>query len=78
VPTVTEAVTKFFDDATARRLQPPTIKKLNNLLEKRLIRWCEHRGYRLLKQLNVDALRQFRTTWPDAPISAYKNLERLR
>ncbi len=77
VPTVVEAVAKFFDDAKARRLQPDTIKKLKNLLEKRLLAWCAHRGYRLLKQLHVDALRQFRTTWPDAPISAYKNLERL-
>jgi integrase len=78
VPTVAEAVAKFFEDATARKLQPPTIKKLKNLLEKRLLPWCQHRGYRLLKQLDVDALRQFRTTWPDASISAYKNLERLR
>ena len=37
VPTVVEAVAKFFDDAKARRLQPDTIKKLKNLLEKRLL-----------------------------------------
>jgi site-specific recombinase XerD len=78
VPTVAEAVAKFFVDAMARKLAAPTIKKLKNLLEKRLIPWCDREGYRLLKQLDVDALREVRATWPDAPISALKNLERLR
>ena len=78
VPTVAEAVAKFFEDANARGLRPPTIQKLRNLLDKRLIPWCDQHGYRQLKQLDVDALRQFRATWPDAPISAHKNLERLR
>jgi integrase len=78
IPPVKEAVSKFFEDATARGLKAPTLQKLRILLEKRLIPWCEDRGYRHLKQLDVDALRQFRATWPDAPISAHKNLERLR
>jgi hypothetical protein len=78
IPPITEAIAKFFEDANARGLKPPTIQKLRYLLEKRLIPWCDDRGYRHLKQLDVDALRQFRATWPDAPISAHKNLERLR
>ena len=78
IPPITEAVAKFFEDALARGLKPPTIQKLRILLEKRLLPWCHDRGYRHLKQLDVDALRQFRATWPDAPISAHKNLERLR
>ena len=32
----------------------------------------------ICKQLDVDALRQFRATWEDGPQSAQKNLERLR
>jgi site-specific recombinase XerD len=32
----------------------------------------------LLKQLDVDALRRFRATWPDGPLAGNKNLERLR
>jgi integrase len=78
VPSIRDAVKKFLEDAEARQLQPVTIKKQKHLLEKRLQPWCEHKGYRLLKQLDVDALRQFRTTWPDGPLSAYKNLERVR
>jgi site-specific recombinase XerD len=62
----------------ARQLQPATINKQKQLLEKRLLPWCAHKGFGHLQQLDVDALRQFRTTWPDGPLSAYKNLERLR
>ena len=78
IPLLTDAVTKFFEDASARGLKPPTVQKLRILLEKRLLPWCADRGFRHLRQLDVDALRQFRATWPDAPISASKNLERLR
>lgn len=78
IPSISDAVAKFFEDAQARQLQPATINKHKNLLEKRLLPWCEHKGFRHLKQLDVDALREFRTTWPDGALSAYKNLERLR
>jgi integrase len=78
IPSISDAVEKFFADAAARQLQPATIKKQKNLLEKRLLPWCERKGFRHLQQLDVDALREFRTTWPDGPLSAYKNLERLR
>jgi integrase len=78
VPTVDEAVVKFFEDVVARGLKPPTVGKLKNLLVKRLQPWCQSRGFRLLKQLDVDEIRTFRATWPDGPISAHKNIERLR
>ena len=77
-PTVKESVKRFFEDCTARHLRTPTIEKLKLLLEKQLIPYCDSKGYRNLKQLDVAALRQFRATWKDAPISAYKKLERLR
>lgn len=78
VPTVREAVGKFFADGEARRLSASTISKQKNVLEKRLVPWCEQQGIRLLRNLTVDAVRQFRATWPDAPITASRNLERLR
>ena len=78
IPSITDAVDKYFEDATARQLQPATLAKQTNLLKKRLLPWCDHKGFRLLKQLDVDALRAFRATWEDGPISAYKNLERLQ
>jgi len=86
-PPIHAAVEKFFLDAEARKLQPPTIKKLKVLLESRLLPWCTTKGYRDLRQLTVDALREFRAAYDkkkpgdtnkDSALSAYKNLERLR
>ena len=78
IPTVKEAVEKFLADARARHLSRETIRKYENLLEKRFLPWCENKGYRLLKQISVDAVRQFRNSWDDGPLYATKNLERLK
>jgi integrase len=78
VPTVSEAIAKYFEDAAARHLAEATIKKNKVLLKNRLLPWCESKGLRLLKQLDVDHLREFRATWEDAPLTASKNLERLK
>jgi site-specific recombinase XerD len=79
VPTVEEAIGKFLHDLEhGQKRKPATLQKHGNLLKKRLLPWCEKRGYRLLKQFDVDAIREFRTEWPDSPITAQKNLERLR
>jgi hypothetical protein len=39
--------------------------------------WCETKGFRYLKQLRVEQMRQFRATWADSANYATKNLERL-
>jgi integrase len=78
VPTVKEAVAKFIEDAKARKLTAETLRKFENLLQRRFLDWCEGEGYRLLKQINVDVVRQFRSTWKDSAIYAVKNLERMR
>lgn len=78
VPTISEAVAKFLEDATARGLSAASIGKYKLLLEKRLLPWVTNAGYRYLKQLGVPEARDFRASWPDAPLSASKKLERLR
>jgi integrase/recombinase XerD len=79
VPNVKEAVEKFLHDLQdGQKRTAATLQKHKNLLENRLLPWCEKQGFRLLKQLEVDVLREFRTQWPDSPITAQKNLERLR
>jgi integrase len=78
VPTVSNAVTKFLGDAEARHLTPETIRKYKSLLERRFVAWCESKGLRLLKQVDVSAMREFRGTWDDGPNYATKNLERMR
>lgn len=78
VPTLAEAVKKFLDYARSRNRGWETIRKYENLLERRFLPWCESKGCRQLKQVDVDALRTFQTTWKDSPLYATKNVERLR
>src|SRR5687767_6765986 len=53
-------------------------RKRRELLEGKLLPYCEAKGFDRLKDLNVDALRSFRKTWKFAPTSAVKRLEYLR
>jgi integrase/recombinase XerD len=78
VPTIAEAVEKFFVDANAQHLSGETIRKYENLLNKRLLPWCADKGFRYLKQLGVEEMRAFRASWSDSANYATKNLERLR
>ena len=77
-PLIAEAVDKFLADARARHLGWESIRKYDNLLQRRLLPWCDTRGLRLLKRLDIDSLRAFRNTWKDGPVYGSKNLERLR
>ena len=85
--TVGNAVQRFLSDGTARNLSESSLKKYRVLLEgrrgsdhasKTLEEFAEDHGYLLLKQFDVDALREFRQGWKDGPLAARKKLERLR
>jgi integrase/recombinase XerD len=78
IPEISDAVSRFLNDAQARHLGWQTIRKYRHFLVKRLLPWCESKGYRALKQIDVDALRIFRGTWTDGALYASKNVERLR
>jgi site-specific recombinase XerD len=78
IPTVSEAVQKFITYQKSRNLSAETIRKYEHLLDRRFLSWCAHKGFQRFKQLTVDALREFQTTWDDGPLYATKNLERLR
>jgi integrase/recombinase XerD len=75
---ITDAVTKYLEDAQARHLAPETIRKRRELLTGKLLPFCKAKGYVLLKQLDVDALRTFRKGWKYSALSAMKRLEYLR
>jgi integrase len=77
-PTVAEAVSQYLADCEARNLGWEAKRKYRHLFEDRLLPWCAKKGVHTLRQLNVDALRQFRQSWSDGPLYATKNLERLR
>src|ERR1051326_635499 len=49
VPTIAEAVAKFIADSKAQKLNAETIRKYENLLNRRFLPWCESKGFRLLK-----------------------------
>ena len=78
IPTVAEAVGKFLDEAAVRNLAATTIQKRRELLEGKLLPFCERRGFHRLRELTVEALRAFRQTWTYSPLSAVKRLEYLR
>jgi integrase/recombinase XerD len=78
IPSIAEAVEKFFSDLKAQQLSGETIRKYENLLHKRLLPWCAIKRFTSLKQLGVDEIRQFRAGWTDSALYATKNLERLR
>jgi len=78
IPNISAAVERFFDDAKTRGLAEATIGKQNVLLRKQFLPWCKTRGFHSLKQISVDEITQFRSTWTDSPISKYKKQERLK
>ena len=57
-PSVGEAVLEFLNDARARRLGWAWMRKYENLLERRFLKWCEANGYSRVQPLDVDALRR--------------------
>ncbi len=71
------ACDKFIADAEARGLRGPTVYRYR-LLFRRLKDFARDRGFRFLQELSVDALREFRSTWPLENLSALKTLESLR
>ena len=78
IPTIKNAVEKYLADAEARHLAAETVRKRRELLEGKLLPFCNAGGYSILKHLDVDVLRKFRASWPYAPLSARKRLEYLR
>ena len=78
LPTITDAVDKFLKEAKTRNLAATTIQKRRELLEGKLLPFCKRKGYRQLRDLTVERLRDFRHGWSYSPLSAAKRLEYLR
>lgn len=77
VVTIVQACEVFLQDATARNLREPTIYKYR-LLFRRLQEFAQSKGIRLVRQLDLTAVRDFRASWPNRNIAARKKLEALR
>jgi hypothetical protein len=60
IPTVKAAVEKWIHDGEGRNLHPESVKKMRDAVERLFLGFCTKHGYRLLKQLGVDEVREFR------------------
>jgi integrase-like protein len=80
IPTIKEAVQKHIADADARNLKPESVKKIKDVIERRLLHYCSEEGFRSLRQLDVDAVREFRNRLVKeySANSARKRLEYVR
>jgi integrase/recombinase XerD len=74
---VEEACETFTKDAEARNLSDATLSKYKVLFDQ-LQAFAKDQGFRVLKELDLNALRMFRAGWKDGSLSALKKLERLR
>ena len=67
---IEDAVGAFMRDIGARNWQDTTKRKFRTLLADRLVEYCRRHGYRLLRELDLNAVTEFRATWKDAPLTA--------
>ena len=75
--TIVHAHEEFIRDATARNLSEPTLYKYQ-LLFRQLQEFSQNKGIRLVRQLDLATLRDFRASWSNRNIAARKKLEALR
>jgi hypothetical protein len=71
-PTVEMAVDTFMADAKDRGNSEATIYKKHVVFEKLLKRFCADKGIRFLSELDLNILREWRSTWKVDSLSRYK------
>ena len=76
--TVAQAVAAYLEDKRSQHIAPVTLQKLKHWFEGQLLKWCAETGIHFLSDLNLNHLRQWRSTWKDGPLSSQKKQERLR
>jgi integrase/recombinase XerD len=75
--TISEAVELYLQDVGAR-VRASTVRLHRVLLKDSLLPWCEDKGLRYLKELDVKVMIAYRASWTYAPLTALKKFERLR
>jgi hypothetical protein len=75
--TVEQAVSEYLADAKARELSEATLYKLDIFFRKQFLSWCKSEGYRLLRELDLPAVRSFRSSGKDGAMAKKKKQERL-
>jgi integrase len=75
--TIKAACEAFTQDAEARDLKPPTLYKYD-LLFRQLQAFAEDKGLVFISDMDLEATRKFRESWPNKNIAARKKLEHFR
>jgi integrase len=75
--TVADASAKFLADAHSRALRGSTLSKYNLIL-RRLLAFTIERGIRLVPEVTVELLREFRAAWPHRNTAARRRIDELR
>ena len=75
--TLEQAWMRFLIDLDIRRLHESTLRKYR-LLKKQMLEFATLKGFKLLNQLDIEALDEFRGTWKVGAQTSLKKLERLR
>ncbi|MDQ2945558.1 MAG: hypothetical protein M3Y27_06380, partial [Acidobacteriota bacterium] len=74
---IANAVSAYLGDAEARALSEATLYKLNGIFKNQFLTWATNRKLTSLDQLDLVALREFRSTWKDASLAKSKKQERV-
>jgi integrase/recombinase XerD len=75
--TIAHAVTEYLADGKARELSEATVYKLDIMFRKQFLGWCKAEGYKLLRELDLQAMRTFRNSWEDGAMAKKKKQERF-
>jgi integrase len=83
--TVAQAVADYLQDKLDQKLTAVTIKKLKTIFQKpevngstSLLGWCNQNAIIFLNQIDLSALRQWRSTWNGGALAAKKKQERVK
>jgi integrase len=75
---VADAVQKFLSDCRARILESATIELYSDFLVKHFVMWCAASGRTELRDLSIEAVREYWESWKWAAATASRRLEQLR
>jgi integrase/recombinase XerD len=75
--TIPDAVRAYLQDAKDRGLRESTLSKLDTIFRKQLLTWAVKRRFTRLADLDVVALRDFRSSWKDQPLAKSKKQSRV-
>jgi integrase/recombinase XerD len=75
--TIPDAVRAYLQDAKDRGLRDSTLAKLDTIFRKQFLSWAAKRRFTRLADLDVVALRDFRSSWVDRPLSKSKKQSRV-